>query len=118
MTEHYIKVYEWILRHPELTRLEALLVSEIIRWPNGCYKSSRSLAKLLKSDTRTIQKIIKSLYKRGWIALLYENRQKRILWATPKEPPIGPLFEYQQKAAQALLKQTASTLFKVRKGRQ
>lgn len=110
MVEQYIKVYEWILRHPELSRLEALIVCEIMRWPNGCYKSSAQIAKLLKSDSRTIQRTIKSLFERKWLTMLYESKQKRYIWATPKEPPIGPLFDYQQKAARAMIKQTANKL--------
>ncbi len=110
MVEQYIKVYEWILRHPDLSRLEALLVCEVMRWPNGCYKSSHRLARLLKSDTRTIQKKIKSLQKRQWLAVLKESKNRRYIWATPKEPPIGPLFDYQQKAAKAMIKKTASKL--------
>lgn len=110
MVEQYIKVYEWILRHPELTRFEALLVCEVMRWPNGCYKSSQSLADLLRSDQRTIRRTIKSLCKRQWLAILREGKNKRMLWATPKEPPIGPLFDYQQKAARAMIEQVANKL--------
>lgn len=114
MVEQYIKVYEWILRHPELSRLEALIVCEVMRWPNGCYKSSHRLAWLLKSDTRTIQKKIISLEQRLWLAVFREYRKGRIyrrtMWATPKEPPIGPLFDYQQKAAKAMIKKTANKL--------
>lgn len=103
MVEQYIKVYERILRHPELTRLEALLVCEVMRWTAGCHKSSQSLAKLLKSDKRTIQRRIKSLEKRQWLTLLPDdNKQMRILYATPKEIPPGPLFDYAQKAKKAI----------------
>lgn len=102
MVEQYIKVYEWLLKHEELNRLEALLVSEVMRWPKGCYKSSAQLAELLNSDPRTIQRKILSLQKRGWLAVLHPKKQHRIIWATPKEPPAGPLFEYQQKSTQAI----------------
>lgn len=110
MAEQYIIVYEWILRHPELSRLEALLICEVMRWPNGCYKSSAQLAKLLKSDPRSIQKTIKSLFERKWLTVLRESKNRRILWATPKEPPIGPLFDYQQKAARAMITNIANKL--------
>jgi hypothetical protein len=124
MVEQYIKVYEWILTHPELSRFEALLVSEIMRWPSGCYKSARSLADLLQSNKRHIQRTIKSLRKRGWVTILPDtsNKHLRILYATPKEPPVGPLFEYVQKAesaraekrqkeVKALVKETADGMF-------
>jgi DNA replication protein DnaD len=124
MVEQYIKVYEWILRHPELSRFEALLVCEIMRWPEGCYKSSQRLADLLRTDKRYINRTIKSLRKRGWVTILPDtsNKQLRILYATPKEPPLGPLFEYIQKAesaraekrkeeAKALVKKMADDMF-------
>jgi len=101
----YIIVYEWVLKHPDLTCSEALLLCEIMRWPNGCYKSSNQLGKLLRSDTRTIQRRIKSLIAKQWIAVLPDQkRNMRILYATPKEPPIGPLFEYKEKADQVIQK--------------
>jgi len=123
MVEQYIKVYEWILRHPELSRFEALLVCEIMRWPEGCYKSSQRLADLLGTDKRYINRCLKSLRKRGWVTILPDKeKQLRILYATPKEPPLGPLFEYTQKsessqaekrkkAVKALIKQTADDMF-------
>ena len=111
MVEQYIKVYEWILRHPELSRLEALIICEVMRWPYGCYKSSRSLSGLFKADPRTVQKAIKSLRRRQWLAVLPDRKKnERILYATPKDPPEGPLFEYQQKAAQAIIKRTSKQL--------
>ena len=111
MPEQYIIVYEWILRHPELTRLEALLICEVMRWPSGCYKSSASLAKLFKADQRTIQRLIKSLRRRDWLAALHDRkRNERILFATPKEPPQGPLFEYKNKVAIIMIQRTAHQL--------
>ncbi len=108
MVEQYIKVYEWLLKHPDLSRLDALLISEVMRWPAGCYKSSAQLAKLLKSDARTIQRKIVSLQKREWLAVFHPQKQYRIIWATPKEPPIGPLFEYKQKIANTMIKRLAN----------
>lgn len=115
MTEHYIKVFEWLLKHEELSRFEALIVSEIMRWPDGCYKSSSQLAKLLKSDIRTIQRKILDLQKREWLAVLHPRKQHRIIYATPKDPPVGPLFEYNQKSQIAILKRTASAIGSVPK---
>ena len=122
--EQYFIVYEKILRHPELSRFEALLISEIMRYPEGCYKSAHSLAGLLRSDKRTIQRTIRSLLERGWVTILPDtsNKQLRYLYATPKEAQIGPLFDYVQKAESAqaekrkkavknLIKQTADDLF-------
>lgn len=111
MPEQYIIVYEWILKHPELTRLEALIICEVMRWPNGCHKSSGSLAKLFKSNTRTIQRAIKSLRKREWLAMLPDKKKReRTLFAYLKEPPAGPLFDYKQKASKAMIKKTSEIL--------
>ena len=122
--EQYFIVYERILRHPELSRFEALLISEIMRYPNGCYKSSNNLAILLRTNKRWINRCLKSLRIRGWVTILPDtsNKQLRFLYATPKETPIGPLFEYVQKAesaraekrkkaVKALVKETADGMF-------
>jgi len=124
MVEQYIKVYESILRHPELSRLEALLVCEVLRYPDGCHESAESLAQLLRSDKRTVQRMVRSLKQRGWIAILYDASNKKLRWlyATPKEIPVGKLFEYAQKAEKSrakrtqknvkdLVKKTADSLF-------
>lgn len=103
MTEQYIIVYEWLLEHPELNRLEALLICEVMRWPKGCYKSSSQLGKLLKADARTIQRKILSLQKREWLAVCHIRKQFRVIFATPKEPPPGPLFEYRQKTVKTMI---------------
>lgn len=105
MINRYIKVYDCILTHPELSRLEALLICEVMNWPEGCCKSSRELADLLRSDKRTIQRIIKSLHKRQWLAVLRESKNKRMIWATPKELPLEPLFEiYHERSIEAMTK--------------
>ena len=111
MTEKYIKAYVRLLTHPELSRLEALLICEIMLFPlGGCWKSSHNLAKLLGSDTRTIQKKIVLLQNRQWLAVLQDpnHPQERWIWATLKEPPAGPLFEYAEKAAEAIEKKKQS----------
>jgi len=111
MPAQYIIVYEWLLRHPELTRFEALLLSEIMRWPiRGCHKSSRSLGRLLRADARTIQRTIKSLKGRQWLAILWE-KNRRYIWVTPKDPPKDTkIQDYKQKAVQAMIQRTAKQL--------
>jgi len=98
---------DWYFSHPDLSRNDALLLCEITRWgDSGCYKSSRQLAKDLKFHPRTVQRLIKSLYKRQWLAIFYEHKQLRILYATPKEPPIGPLFDYKEKTEKVIRQHT------------
>lgn len=104
--EPYIKVYEWLLRQPELTRLDALLLSKIMLYPAGCWISSQKLGELLGANRRTIQRRINELQKKGWLAILPEyNKSFRYVWATLKEPPAGPLFEYSEKAENEMQKQ-------------
>jgi len=111
--EQYIKVYEWLLRHTELNVMEAIIVSHIIRWDQkGCFQSNYELATLFKKHPRHLQRIIKSLVKRGWLAPLYPNKRTRILYATLKEPPIGPLFEYQERAKETIIERKAKIQIK------
>lgn len=106
--EPYIKVYEWLLRQPDLTRLDVLLISKIMLYPSGCWISSQKLGELLGVHKRTIQKRINELQAKEWLSVLPEyNKPFRYVWATLKEPPIGPLFEYSEKAEQEMQKQRA-----------
>jgi len=94
--ERYFSVYVWILQRPELSRLEAILVCYILHYPNGCFESSNHIAESLSSDPRMIKRSIKALIAKGWVTCLYESNHRRILYATPKYPGPGPLFEQTQ----------------------
>lgn len=114
MPEKYIIVYEWLLRHPELTAVEALIVSHIVRWgKSGCFQSNASLGRLFKKHPRQIQRMIKDLVRRGWLAPLYHTKQKRVLYASLKKPPLGPLFDYQKKATEEMNRKRALTAKKL-----
>jgi len=113
--EPYIKVFEWLLKHPDLSMLDALLVAHIMRYDlKGCYHTNEQLGLLFKRSPRHIQRAIKSLVKRQWIAPLYVTSFNRILWASPKEPPIGPIKDYKEKVmpklTQSLIQRTANQL--------
>lgn len=106
--EPYIKVFEWLLRQPDLTRLDVLLISKIMRYPLGCHISSQKLGTLLGAHRRTIQRRINELQAKGWLSVLPEyNKPFRYVWATLKDPPVGPLFEYSEKAEKQMQKQRA-----------
>ena len=99
MIEPYIKVYVWLLQQKELTALEAILLSKIMQYPNGCWISSRNLGRLCGAHWRTVQKKIVELQRKGWVAVLPNNiNGRRYVWATLKDPPAGPLFEYNEKS--------------------
>jgi len=106
--EPYIKVYEWLLRQPDLNRLDVLLISKIMLYPSGCWISSQRLGDFFGVHKRTIQKRINQLQAKGWLAILPEyNKPFRYVWATLKQPPAGPLFEYSEKAEAQMQKQRA-----------
>jgi hypothetical protein len=109
--EPYIKVYEWLVRHPELTRLDALLISKIMQFPCGCWISSFNLGGVTGAHWRTIQKKLKALQKKGWVAILPdEGSNKRIVWATLKKPPLGQLFDYNEKSEKGRERQIARNI--------
>jgi len=104
--EPYIKTYEWLFKQPDLSRLDVLLISKIMLYPSGCWISSQRLGELLGANRRTIQREINKLETKGWLAVLQEyNKSIRYIWATLKEPPIGPLFDYNEKAEKEMQKQ-------------
>jgi predicted transcriptional regulator len=106
--EPYIKIYEWLLRQPDLTRLDVLLISKIMQYPSGCWISSQKLGVLLGVNKRTIQRRINKLQSKGWLAVLPEyNKNFRYVWAVLKDPPIGPLFEYSERAQKKMQEQKA-----------
>jgi len=77
-------------------------------YPSGCWISSQKLGELLGVHKRTIQRRINELQAKGWLAVLPEyNKSFRYVWATLKEPPAGPLFEYSVKAEIEMQKQRA-----------
>jgi len=101
--EPYIKVYVWLLQHPELKPLDAIVISQIMQFPTGCWISSNNLRKLFGIHKRTVQKKIVELQKKQWLAVLPEEQSnRRFVWATLKDPPIGPLFDYGEKAEEAM----------------
>jgi len=106
--EPYIKVYECLINHPELTRLDAMLISKIMLFEQGCWISSNNLGLLCGAHIRTIQKKLVALQKKGWVAILPDHSTKRrFVWATLKETPAGPLFDYNEKAEKEMEKQRA-----------
>jgi len=77
-------------------------------YPSGCWISSKKLGELLGVHKRTIQRRINELQAKGWLAVLPEyNKSFRYVWATLKEPPAGPLFDYNENAEKGMQKQRA-----------
>jgi len=112
--EPYIKVYEWLLRQPDLTRLDVLLISKIMVYPAGCWISSQRLGDFFGVHKRTIQKRINVLQAKGWLAVIPEyNKPFRYVWATLKEPPLGPLFDYQERTREIIRERKAKIQIKL-----
>lgn len=91
--DRFFVVYEWIFQHPELSHFEAILVCYVLHFPKGCFESSNHIAKHLNTAPRVIKRYTKVLIQKGWLSCLYESNHRRILYATPKYPHPGPLFE-------------------------
>ena len=113
--DYYIKTYHWLLKHPELTTLDANIVSHVMGFGlKGCYQTNAELGQLFKKSIRQIQRKINSLVKRRWLARLDLNYYDRILWASPKEPPEGPIEEYKKtvmpKLVESKIQQTSKQL--------
>ena len=95
---NFTPLYDWVLSE-ELTLLEAALVCRVLRWgENGCYESSRTLARLFKSDPRTIQRTVKRLVQDEWLAALYPDPWHRVLFINPSRLNPGPLFDLRHDA--------------------
>lgn len=100
--EPYIKVYEYLLNQPDLNWLDILLISKIIQFPRGCWIRSGNLGDIFGIHIRTVQKKLVALQKKQWVAILPEERSnRRYVFATLKNPPAGPLFEYNENAEKA-----------------
>jgi len=115
--EPYIKVYIWLLQHPELKPLDAIVISQIMQFPAGCWISSNNLRKMFGVHIRTVQKKIAELQKKQWLAVLPEDcSNRRFVWATLKDPPAGPLFDYNEKAEKGKQKlRTKNAQFMIQK---
>jgi len=106
--ERFFVVYEWIFQHPDLSHFEAILICYILKYPNGCFESSNHIAKHLNSAPRVIKRYIKTLIAKGWVTCLYESNHRRILYATPKYPGPGPLFEQEKNRQKQLQSQVCN----------
>jgi len=116
--ERYIKVYEWIVQSPELLLREAILICYVLSYPDGCHESLSHIAKRLNTDRKIIRRMLygdrrgerlkEGLIKRGWLTYLSTGKQSRILYATPKYPGPGPLFEQTQRQEKNRQKQLQS----------
>ncbi len=72
---------------------QALVLSRIRMWGNaGCFESYMTIAIKLKLDRRTVIRAVKSLIKKELITVLYETKQRRILFFNNKIFTNMPLF--------------------------
>jgi len=90
--ERYTKLYDWVMES-ELSQPEALVFSRVLMWGDrGCFESAATMAKKLKMTPRSVQRIIKRLVHREWLAVLPESKHRRTIYADPKRLTAGPLF--------------------------
>lgn len=94
MTSTYTPLWDWVMEDPDLTGTEALVVCRVLRWrEGGCFESNTTLGRKLKLDPRTVQRTVKRLVKREWLAVCYFSKRNRIIYVNPKRLAAGPLFE-------------------------
>lgn len=90
--ERYTKLYDWVMAS-ELSRPEALVFSRVLNYGDrGCFESAATIARKLKMTPRSVQRIIKRLEQKEWLAILPESKHRRTIYADPIRLTAGPLF--------------------------
>jgi len=90
----FTPVYDWIAERKDLSLLEKLIISKVLRYgSNGCYESYRSIARKFGVDHSAVIRAVKELISKEWLCVLYEAKYKRILYVMEARLSPGPLFE-------------------------
>lgn len=93
MVDTFTPLYDWVARRTDLTLLEKIIICKVLRYGNnGCYESYANLAKDFAVDRRNLIRTVKGLIKKDWLAVLYESKNRRILYIVPERLSPGPLF--------------------------
>ena len=93
MSVTFTPVYDWIAEQKNLSLLEKLIICKVLRYgKNGCYESYRSMARKFGVDHSNLTKAVKGLIRKDWLCVLYESKNKRILYVVPDRLSAGPLF--------------------------
>jgi len=93
MSEEFTPCYEWIMVRKDLDLHEKLVLCRVLKYKDGgCFESNARIATFLSMHTRTVQRVIKRLVRKQWVAALYDTYQKRTLFVDPEKLLVGPLF--------------------------
>ena len=88
----FTPLYDWVMES-ELSQTDALVFTRVLMWgERGCFESSATIAKRLKMTPRSVQRIIKGLVHKEWLAVLPLTKYKRIIYPDPRRLTAGPLF--------------------------
>lgn len=93
MSPGFTPLYEWVIEETD-SLAEAAIICRVLRWgKGGCYESNARLGRKLNMHPRTIQRLIKGLVNKEWLALLYPQPQHRVMYVNPRRLTPGPLFD-------------------------
>ncbi len=89
----FTPLYDWVMES-ELSNSEAQMICRVLRWgERGCFESNATIGRRLKMNPRTVRRLIKTLIRKEWLAVLYQTKHKRLIFVDPKRLTAGPLFE-------------------------
>lgn len=96
----FTPLYDWIAKRHDLSLLEKLIVCRVLRYGDGgCFESYSNISKAFHIDRSNLIKNIQALKRKQWLAVLYEPKNRRVIWVNPDkfresdEGSPGPLFE-------------------------
>lgn len=94
MTSTYTPLWDWVMERNDLTVAEKLVICRVLRWrEGGCFESNRTIGRKTGLHPRTVQKVVKKLVHRQWLAHLPLTKRSRQIWVDPSRMTAGPLFE-------------------------
>lgn len=77
--DRFTAYLEWIAECDEFDLPEALVLSRIAQWPEGCWESYATIARKLKLDRRTVIRAALRLIGRGYVSCRKKGRRQNVL---------------------------------------
>jgi hypothetical protein len=77
--DRYTAYLEWIAECDDFDLPEALVMSRVAQWPEGCWESYSTIAKKVKLDRRTVIRAVARLIGRGYVVCRKRGRRQNVL---------------------------------------